>query len=341
MKKQWYVLAWLLLPASVWAQATPKPGVFIQPYPVCRQIVENGQTEELCVNASIAASTREGRYFAEDSECSVVKTQRPFRPLAAPQQGSADDPRLQDAAFMTELNWVKSQVASSACSCCHSTRSGAPYAAWDIDGPNVWTEQMTNRGVAIMSGALSTDLMGSYPKEQNFGFDRSQTGVPTTDVARMKAFFQAELDRRGVTPADIAKLPSGNGPFEQVLKQKPSPCADGIGVDGMGLVSWGTAPARYVYITLPDATNPLTPPDRDLPAGTLWRLDVLPSSDPLNSGLPYGQIPEGTLQRFPTSSPAVQLVAGQSYRLYVTRDVLRPIVNCTFVYAPAQLAGRF
>ncbi len=329
------VVGLFILAPSLWAQGTPQPGVFVQPYPVCRDVVHNGESQKLCVNASIAASTLEGRSFAEDSDCSTVKTQRPYRPLPTTKQGKADDPRLQDSAFMADLDWVKSQVRASACSCCHSTAAAPTYAAWDIDAPYVWIEQMTDRAVAIMAGSLPTDLMGSYSKEQNFGFDRSQTGSPTTDVPRMKTFFQNELDRRGVTEEAIAKMQSGNGPFEQVLKQKPIVCPDGIGVDSSGRVSWGTAAARYVYITSPEASNPLTPPNTDLPAGTLWRLDVLPSSDPLASGVSYGSRLEGTLQKFPSEGEPEALQAGQTYRLYATRDVLRPIINCTFVYRAA------
>jgi hypothetical protein len=330
MLKRFCVVNALLSTMSATAQEMPKPGVSVPPYPVCREV----DGKSLCVNASIAASTMEGRSFAADSDCNTVRTQRPFRPLPATTQGLPDDPRLQDAAFMQDLQWVKSQIFASACSCCHDTSAGRDYAAWDISGPYVWTEQMTNRALAIMAGSLRTDLMGYYPPEENFGFDRSQTGAPTTDVSRMKAFFQRELDRRGVTAEDIAKMPSANGPFEAIQNQKPTFCAAGQGVDADGRINWGSIPARYVYVTRADALNPLTPPNRDLPEGTLWRLDVLPSRDAITSAS-YSVLAEGSRQGFPAQGSPVALEEGESYRLYVTRDVLRPIVNCTFTF-PAR-----
>ncbi len=327
MLKHFFVVNALLGSMGLMAQETPKPGVTVPPYPVCREV----DGKELCVNASIAASTMEGRSFAADSDCSTVRTQRPFRPMPAKTQGQPDDPRLQDPQFMQELNWVKGQIFASACSCCHDTSAGRDYAAWDINGANVWTEQMTNRALAIMAGSLRTDLMGTYPAEENFGFDRSQTGSPTTDVTRMKAFFQRELDRRGVTAEDIARMPSANGPFEAILNQKPSVCADGIGVDAEGRINWGPTPARYVYVTRADSPNPLSPPKGDLPAGTLWRLDVLPSRDAITSAR-YGMLAEGSRQGFPTNGVPEILQEGQTYRLYATRDIMRPIINCTFTY---------
>lgn len=322
----------ILLGAAVCqAEEQPLPGVFIQPFPVCRQIQGANGPEELCVNASIAASTKEGRKFAEDSSCSTVRTQRPYRPLPNSQQGQPDDPRLNDPVFMKELNWVKSQIQSSACTCCHDTSVSPDYAAWDVSSPYVWMEQMSDRALAIMAGDVSTSLMGVYPKEENFGFDRSQTGAATTDVPRMKAFFQTELARRGVTAEDISGMPSGNGPFEQILMQKPVPCTDGMGIDQDGRLNWGKALARYVYITEADGPNPLSPPNSDLPRGTIWRLDVWPSRPALSSGIPYGEIQEGTRQIFPKAGVPALLEQGKTYRLYTTRDVLRPIVNCTFI----------
>jgi hypothetical protein len=83
---------------------------------------------------------------------------------------------------------------------------------WDINKPYVWIAQMTNRGVVIMSGQLPSNALGVLPPEDNNGFDRSVTGAPTTDVERFQAFFKAEADRRGITPADIAKMKPLNPP---------------------------------------------------------------------------------------------------------------------------------
>ncbi len=80
------------------------------------------------------------------------------------------------------------------------------FALWDINKPHIWTDQLTPRGVAILGGQVSSAVFGQIPPEDNNGFDRSETGAPTTDVARFKAYFQKEIVRRGITAEDIAKM---------------------------------------------------------------------------------------------------------------------------------------
>ncbi len=161
----------------------------------------------VCVHTFISGCTEEGRNYAEDVSCPTVRTQgRPFRPIKAPVEPSPSDPRLQDAAFMEELRWATTQVRSCGCACCHDTSVMKDFALWDINKPYVWIEQMTRRGVVILSGQLSSTSLGSISPEDNNGFDRSQTGAPSTDPARFKAFFQAEANRRGITAEEIAKM---------------------------------------------------------------------------------------------------------------------------------------
>ncbi|EFX59962.1 hypothetical protein DAPPUDRAFT_126054, partial [Daphnia pulex] len=171
----------------------------------CKNV--EGIDQIICVHAFISGCTIEGRNYAEDVSCPDVRMQgRPFRPIKAPLEPSPSDPRLQDPVFMEELAWTKNQVRSCGCACCHDTSVMKDFALWDINKPHVWIEQMTRRGVVILSGQLSSTSLGSVDPADNNGFDRSQTGAPTTDPARFKAFFKAEADRRGITAEEIAKM---------------------------------------------------------------------------------------------------------------------------------------
>src|SRR5262245_35233752 len=70
------------------------PGVFIPPFEDCR--------DGVCTNVAISGCTEAGRYFPDVASCAVVRTQRPFWPEAPAAEPRADDPRLNDPAFMQE-----------------------------------------------------------------------------------------------------------------------------------------------------------------------------------------------------------------------------------------------
>ncbi len=166
-----------------------------------------GADTPLCVHASISGCTIEGRNYADDVSCPAVRKQgRPFRNIPAPVEPNPASARLQDPNFMKELSWVTEQVRSCGCACCHDTSRLKDYSLWDINKPYIWIEQMTRRGLVIMSGQLPSGGFGSIPSEDNNGFDRSRTGAPTTDVQRFESFFRAEADLRGITADEIAKM---------------------------------------------------------------------------------------------------------------------------------------
>jgi hypothetical protein len=48
--------------------------------------------------------------------------------------------------------------------------------------------------------------------------------------------------------------------------------------------------------------------------------------------LKYGTTPEGTFQTIPEDTRAPELKVGQTYQLYVLRDVGVPIANCLFTF---------
>jgi hypothetical protein len=313
------------------------PGTFIPPFLDCREPlsgeVGSGRDGRVCTNVSIAGCTEEGKRFSDYASCDVVRTQRPFWPAPAASEPRADDPRLADAAFVTELDWVTTQVNASGCSCCHDSKVvGGMAAQWDISKGPIWTDTVSDSGVALFVGLADSSVLGAYPREDNNGFDRTLTGLPTTDTARMQAFFKAELMRRGISEAQAEATPPFGGPIYANSVAKPGACDAGVGVADGDLVEWKGGDARYVYVLNEGSKNPGVPPNFDTPDGTLWRLDVLASRSPVGAGFGYGTTPEGTFQAVPKSSHAPTLERGTRYQLYVLRDVGLPVTNCVFTY---------
>lgn len=130
---------------------------------------------------------------------------RPYYPRAVPAIDSAAM-RPQEPTFAHELAWVTKEIRSGACTCCHDTSKDGRAASWDIAVPGPWVDQLTDRGVVIMAGRLESTAFGTTKGVDINGFNRELTGASTTDGVRMRAFFDAELDRRGVTEADIAMM---------------------------------------------------------------------------------------------------------------------------------------
>jgi hypothetical protein len=306
------------------------PGVVIPPFQRCAPGPDGA---ELCTWVSIAGATAPGERFADRADCAVVRTQRPY--FARPPAGTTrpGDPRLSDAAFMADLAWARDQLRSTGCACCHdSVTGGVAPSQWDIGAEGIWLDTITDSGLALFSGLADSSVLGAYPRDQNHGFDREATGVPTTDTARMRRISIAELARRGLSEAQAAAVPPFGGPIYQNQVRVPEACGPGAGIDPEGKVHFPWGEARYVYVLEQGSKNPGVPPNLDRPAGTLWRLDVLASRPGLASGLAYGRTPPGSFQDLPAASPAPALVRGRTYQLAVLFDVGFPIVNCLFTF---------
>ncbi|EYF02278.1 hypothetical protein [Chondromyces apiculatus] len=313
--------------------------VFQPPVLECRAPSEGeppGQSDggEVCTWTMISGCTEPGRKFAEYTSCDPVYTQRPYRPVAPPEPFAEPDPRMADPAYVTELGWVREQVEACACVCCHQqgiTPKGA--AVWDIDAPGNWMNTFSAYGLAFAGGFIDSSLLGAYPAEENNGFDRATTGLPSTDPARMAAFFANELAYRGQSPEDFAEANPTPEFFYQQSIYEPEACAEGEGMRADGTIAWSGGPARYVYVLESDAANPGVPPNLDLPEGTLWRLDVDPDAAPLAPGsVRYGEISGGAKQGFPAAGAAAPLTPGATYYLYVLADVGFPFTRCLFTY---------
>lgn len=324
----------------------PVAPVFIQPYKVCKDLPDiskgDGSTKEVCAQTSIAGATHEGYVFSEVTSCEVVRTQRPFVKKPTVIETSPDDPRLKDPEFMKELKWLTEQTRSTGCACCHDSSAVASkdYSVWDISHPGIWTDQLTTRALGLLSNRLDATTLGAYPAEENFGFDRSMTGIPTNDVPRMQRFVEKEVKRRGLVEQDFVGLKPLGGPLLSMIRKKPEACKPGVGITRDNRILWEGEAVRYVYVMEEKAEAPVVPPNLDRPAGTLWRLDVLSSlgksGSPLTSGLIYGSEPTGTLQQVPVKpAKAPELLAGKTYRLHLLPDVPLASTSCLFTYPAA------
>ncbi len=311
-------------------------GVFVPPTLECAPPLAGepaGMSDgEVCTVSLISACTEEGRRFDDYGSCDTVRTQRPYYPFD-PAEPSApdDDPRLTDSAYQTELAWVAEQVEACACICCHSEEAPDGPSNWFIESEGIWVDSFEPSGLAFVAGWLDSTSFGAFPPEENNGFNRTDVGLPSTDAPRMLAFFEAELERRGFSRDDFADSVAAGGPLYAQLVYELEACEGDVGIDADGTITWEDGAARYIYVLEEGSANPTVPPNLDLPEGTLWRLDVAPTDDPIETGITYGVVPEGASQRFPEDGAPPALVSGHTYHLYVSKDVLIPIARCTFV----------
>lgn len=309
---------------------------FVQPYRTCRAPLPGEPAGaspggQVCTWTLISGSTEAGRRFDDYASCDDVLTQRPYWASAPRATTDAADPRLADAAYMTEVAWARTQVEASACVCCHSKRlAPSGPSQWLTDAEGVWLDGIEDSGLAMMAGLAASDALGAFAAADNNGFDRTALGVPTTDVPRMRALLLAEWARRGLGDADAAKVPPFGGPLVTQQSFVPSACAAGEGVGADGAITWSGGAARYVYVLEASAKNPGVPPNLDEPAGTVFLADVPSTSAPFASGLRFGDVPAGGRRRVPASGAPAALTPGATYYLYVLKDVAYPITRCLF-----------
>lgn len=313
------------------------PGAIVPTEPDCREPLagsEPGLSEggQVCTPTLISASTEPGRRFSDYADCDVVRTQRPYYEDATEITTDPSDPRLDDDEYMAELGWVKEQAEASACVCCHSD-SGTPDgpAVWNTEAGDLWIDTVSDEALAMFAGFTPSDSFGYLPPEENNGFDRSTTGLPTTDVERLRAFAELELDRRGLTVSEAEELAPFAPQFQELIDYEPEPCEDGIGIAEDGTLTWNGGGARYVWVLEADSASPGVPPNWDLPEGTIWALKAEYDADPISCGMSYGEVGDGQVQRVPADGSAPpELVSGETYYLAAMRDLAQPITRCLF-----------
>jgi hypothetical protein len=97
--------------------ALAKPRTYVPAFVDCRPPSAASATSglaregQVCTPVSISGCTAEGLYFPDQASCAVVRTQRPYWPGDPANVPNENDPRLNDAAFKTELAWVTQQIA--------------------------------------------------------------------------------------------------------------------------------------------------------------------------------------------------------------------------------------
>ena len=311
--------------------------VFIWPYESCDQPIEgedpgNGPDGTVCTNNLISGCTEEGRDFRDYGSCDVIYTNRPYYPVEPYAHGAEDDPRLSDDEFLAEVGWVTEQLQACACVCCHSGEAPEGPAIWGIDSEVLWPDQMSDTAVGMFAGYIDSSALGAYPEDDNNGFNRTETAMPSTDPARMVAFWEAEMERRGLIPDDLSdEPPVGQELLDQVTYDLPD-CEEGTGLDADGSLYWDSDyDARYLYVLEEGSSNPGLPPNFDMPEGILWRVDIPYTGQPMEPGVTYGELPATAVQRVPTDGSAPELVPGTRYHLYALYDVALPIGRCVFV----------
>jgi hypothetical protein len=315
----------------------PTGRAFQQPYVDCRDPLPGeppgtGPDGQVCTPVIISGCTEPGRRFDDYASCEVVLSQRPYGGFSTDPGTDEDDPRLQDAAYLAEVAWVKREADACGCVCCHSDQS-APNGAsgWTTDAGALWIDTVPDSGLAMMAGLVDSSSFGAVHAGDNNGFDRLTAGIPTTDVERMTRFLTQEYVRRGNTLEDAAELRAFGGPLAAQAVFEPTDCAD-QGVMADGTVIWTGGEARYVYVLEADAANPGTPPNLDEPEGTLWFIDVESTTRALGCGMTYGAVPERARQRVPAEGAPPALVPGEQYYLYVLRDIAVPVTRCLFTF---------
>lgn len=310
---------------------------FIQPTLECRDPIEGepagqGEGGQVCTWQLISASTEPGRHFEDYGDCDVVYSQRPYYP--APANDLTDDPRMDEPAYVAELDWVREEIQASACVCCHSDSASAGASNWTIDAEGNWVGTFNDSGLAMAAGWIDSSSFGMFDPEDNNGFDR-RYGIPSTDPERMRSFFVGELEHRGVSEAEFMDDAPFGGPLYAQLMYEPTACENDERVDRDGTIHWEGGDARYVYVLEAGSANPTVPPNLDLPQGTMWRLDVpWTEAEALHNGeVVYGDVPGPMTQRIPADGSAPDVLSeGETYYLYVLSDVAIPLTRCLFTY---------
>ena len=223
-----------------------------------RTCVEEADGDTFCFWESVRAAVPLGKSFIEYGNCQVLSTQAPpwqtaVRPM------DCDDPRLEDPDWVAESDWVRHQLRSTACACCHDSSQTGYADSFDIHAGAGWVSQLTEMGIltfggfkAVLSGR-DKDRKAFIPPEENNGFSRDEgrLGFQTTDVDRLRAFFQRELDWRNITNDDIEAFPTIPIPEQLNMEQAVEPCPQGSGIDANGVVHWvGSQESRYIYVRL-------------------------------------------------------------------------------------------
>lgn len=187
----------------------PAPGVerMCVP-PLAGEPAGAGPGGQVCTWSAINGCTEEGRSYADYASCEPTYDRGYYPDPPAPDEGQ--DPRMDDPVYAADVEWVRAQLNACACACCHQgsvTPAGATIFDTELSGNLL--NSFSPWGLAFMGGYVDSSIFGSLPPEDNNGFSRDVTGMPTTDTQRALEIFAAELAYRGYATDDDFGPPFG------------------------------------------------------------------------------------------------------------------------------------
>ncbi len=283
----------------------------------------------VCQWLTMQGCTEPGRTWADYGSCDIPREQRAHYQVPVADNATRADPRMNDTTYSAELAWVKQELASCSCTCCHSSNSPDGPSNWYLEQEGNFVNGLFDSGIAQGAGIIDSTVLGNIDAADNNGFTRLPSVFPSTDPARMLRFFDGEFAYRGLQRADFEDVKK-YGPLSEQHDYVPVACgADEGFVDGA--LRWTGGNARIVYVLAPDSANPGVPPNLDTPLGTRWRIDAAdPTVALIHPGVIYGEVAVGVRQRVPAQAAAQPLTPGESYLLYVVADYVQPIARCLF-----------
>ena len=337
---------------DIWAEPYTYP--FLECFPVEESwsfepsaYSENEAGEkEFCVWQHAQGCVPSGHHYNDYGSCDVAMTTSARFYKFPGFKVETDQSVLEDEEWLKESEWVQSEIRACGCTCCHDSREGHSdgfATAFDVSAPGVWTDTFTDFGLLTSSGDIDTTLLGgTFDPEVNYGFDRTHQIFPTTDPARMQAFFRGEIERRGLSDEQIQEqidlVPLRFAGLYMAYTEETQACGPGEGMDSDGTIHWSRkGVARYLYVMEEGSDNIGDPPGLDHPEGIIWRVNLPRDEEPWETGaVTYGKVPTAGIQIVPEAGDAPELELGKRYKLYVVPDYgpFR-LVNCNFTYGDA------
>jgi hypothetical protein len=103
-----------------------------------------------------------------------------------------DPTRLDDP----DLGWVKEEIRSCSCICCHNDEGIGAYV-WSYEMEPFFLDGVTNDRLGRFTDPAPAHAP-VIPPDDNNGFTRIGTGWPSTDPGRFLGFVDRERERRGL-----------------------------------------------------------------------------------------------------------------------------------------------
>jgi hypothetical protein len=131
-----------------------------------------------------------GQNFLEHYTCEGVEGPTPTQPPVSAAAVDHNPQTLEDPDYA----WVQAQAAACSCICCHREGGIGSYK-WSYDFEPAFIDSADAGPISLLGFASGPTAV---PPEDNHGFSRSRSALPTTDADRLQGFFDRELQRRGL-----------------------------------------------------------------------------------------------------------------------------------------------